>query len=85
MPRGFQSPADLDLLTTRNKKELKSLTNDKLPSARRNVHNSSCLCRKQKTQQLNGEEMGEEGGQSAVLARKWGYSAAETVIPRDKE
>lgn len=81
MPQGFQSPTNLDLLMMR-KKRAEALSNDKLPSKHCNMHNSSCLCRKQKTQQLNREEVDEEeGGQSRILARKRGHNTAEIVIP----
>lgn len=82
MPQGLQSPTNLDLLMMRKKKRAEALSNDKLPSKHCNMHNFSCLCRKQKTQQLNREEIEEEeGGQSRSLTRKWGHNTAEIVIP----
>lgn len=78
MPEGFRSPRNFDLLRV-EKEELKSLPNDKLPSAHYNVHNPPCLCREQKTQQLNKEETEEEVGRAERRSGQGGGTHAARI------
>lgn len=69
--RGISEPEEFRLAHVK-KEELKSLPNDKLPSAHCNVHNPPCLCREQKTQQRGDRRGGRVGELSLVLAGRRG-------------